>query len=383
MIVVLAAACGDDDTTAEAPAPDGTTAPADPAPPAEPDEPAGDGAPADDPADAELAGDAQAWPVPEWETIDPEAAGFDPEALDAIGERAEAAGSSCLVITRDGQLVREWNWGEREPDDLREAFSVTKSITSTLVGIAQDRGQLDIDDPASDYIEQWQGTPSDEVTIRNLISNDSGRYWNYEDDFGTLPGSEDQTTYAIGLEQQHEPGTEWAYNNSAIQTLEAVLEEATGTEVVEFAQEALFEPIGMESDIATDDAGNTLTYMGAQTNCRDLARFGLLFLRGGEWDGQQIVSEEFVEEAVTPSQELNEEYGFLWWLRGGDTFMALGLTGQVTAVFPSDDLVVTRMSGEEAEEGASFGGDEIDLLVPSALTHADDELAADDAADDE
>jgi CubicO group peptidase (beta-lactamase class C family) len=354
VLLVTVAACGDDGgAEPTAPPPEATGADGDGRAESEDVEPAAD--------------DGDSWPVPDWEPVEPEEAGFDPDALEEMAEQAEAAGSSCFVITRDGHLVAEWNWGDREPDDLREAFSVTKSITSTLVGIAQDQGLLDIDDPASDFIEEWQGTPSEDVTIRNLISNDSGRFWEFNNDFGALPGSEDQTAFAIGLEQQHEPGTQWDYNNSAIQTLDEVLEQATGTPTREFAQEVLFEPIGMESDIATDPAGNTLTYMGAQTNCRDLARFGLLFLREGEWDGEQVVSRDFVREAISPSQELNEGYGFLWWLHDDGTYAAQGLNDQVVAVFPSDGVVATRMSGEQGEEGVTFGGGEIRSQVPDAL----------------
>lgn len=333
--------------------------------------------------------DDRPWPDPEWPMATAEEAGLDPAALDEMAAAAERAGSECLVVTRDGELVGEWYWKGFEPASEREVFSVTKSITSTLVGIAQDRELLDIDEPASNYIEQWQGTPSEGVTIRNLISNDSGRFQDFDTDYIQMAvQAEDKTAFSIGLDQQFPPGTEWVYNNAAIQTLEAVLEEATGQPVVDFAREALFEPIGMTSTITTDAAGNTLTFMGAQASCRDLARFGLLYLRGGEWDGEQVVSAEWVAEATSPSQELNPGYGFLWWLNTsggtdtevaggeslpgggagqGDTYAALGLFNQIVGVFPDDEVVATRLGDDRGADGSAFGLGELAAGVRAAV----------------
>lgn len=313
--------------------------------------------------------DERPWPTGSWPTTTPAEAGLDQAALDRLATLAEAGGSHCLVVTRNGELVDEWYWAGTDESTERESWSVTKSVTATLVGIAQDDGALAIDQPASDFITEWQGTPSGDVTIRQLLSNDSGRYYDPVTDYGAMAGqAEDKSAFAIALEQQHEPGTRWEYNNSAIQTLEEVLERATGQDVADFARERLFEPLGMDSNMTTDAAGNALVFMGMQTSCRDLARFGLLYLRGGEWRGEQVVSAAFVEEAVEPSQELNPGYGLLWWLlgerdadtapgqggvsaAGADGFAALGLGDQVLAVFPDTGLVVTRLG----PPGGDFG----------------------------
>ena len=322
--------------------------------------------------------DDRAWPTPDWEVASPAEAGLDAEALEAMVAAAERAGSQCLVVTRDGRLVGEWYWDGFDAERAREVYSVTKSITSTLVGIAQDRGLLDVDDRASDYVDEWKGTASEDVTIRNLVSNDSGRFHDFATDYVQMASqAEDKTAFSIALGQQHAPGSTWVYNNAAIQTLDAVLEEATGMPTGDFADEALFEPLGMATTIRRDGAGNTLTFMGAQATCRDLARFGLLFLRDGEWDGEQVVSEAWVAEATRPSQELNPAYGFLWWLnRGGDagvatgdssgeptpagvapasSFAALGLHNQLLGVFPPSGLVATRLGEASGPDGSSFG----------------------------
>src|SRR5690606_22418798 len=105
------------------------------------------------------------------------AMGLDAEVLEEIAADAEAAGSNCLVVTRHGRIVDERYWNGTDPATTQEVFSATKSITSTLVGIAQDRGLLSIQDPASVYIPQWADGPSKGVTVENLLSNDSGREW--------------------------------------------------------------------------------------------------------------------------------------------------------------------------------------------------------------
>jgi CubicO group peptidase (beta-lactamase class C family) len=181
-------------------------------------------------------------------------------------------------------------------------------------------------------------------------------------------GAGDKTAFAIGLEQQHPVGEHWEYNNSAIQVLEQVLEEATGQDVAEYAEEHLFAPIGMTSEMTHDDAGNTVVFMGAKASCHDLARFCHLFLNEGRWAGEQVVPAEWVAQATSPSQEVNPDYGFLWWLypEGAvavDTdvptpppaYAALGLGGQIVLVVPDDDLVVVRMGPASQSEGGGQG----------------------------
>ena len=216
-------------------------------------------------------------------------------------------------------------------------------------------------------------------------------------DYGELIRAGDMNAFAIGLGQDAPPGQTWAYNNSAIQTLSAVLEEATGGSPADFAETTLFEPIGMDDSVmTTDGAGNTITFMGLQTTCLDLARFGLLMLQGGSWDGEQVVSGDYVAQATaTSSTELNAAYGYLFWLnhRGRigspalattgedsaaiddgqlvpgvpeDVFWALGFHEQVVAVIPSEGIVAVRM-GAEPPPDAPFGRNELTTGVLAAL----------------
>lgn len=217
-----------------------------------------------------------------------------------MSTRAEQAGASCMVVLRNGQLVNEWYWGGTNASTQHEAFSVTKSVAATLIGIAQDKGLLTIDQPASDFIREWKGTPSEAVTIRQLLSNTSGRYWDFSTDYRQMAFiSPDKSAFAVGLSQQSEPGTTWVYNNSAVQTLEVVLERAIEGSVVDFATDNLFEPIGSAAYLSTDIAGNAGLFAGMHTSCRDLANFAELYLESGTWNGQVVVSSAFFSRCNT------------------------------------------------------------------------------------
>ncbi len=166
-------------------------------------------------------------------------------------------------------------------------------------GSRPDDGDLSIGDRASTWIPEWKGTAANAVTVRDLLSNDSGRKWSIVTDYVQLLKAKDRTAFAIGLPQTSAPGTVWAYNNSAIQTLQPVVQQATGTEVTEFAAHRLLDPIGMtDSEMTKDSSGHAQMFEGLQSTCRDLARFGELFLNRGRWGAHQIVSSTWVAEAT-------------------------------------------------------------------------------------
>lgn len=327
--------------------------------------------------------DAPVFPGSRWDTADPADLGLDEAKLEEIAAKAEAAGSMCLLVARHGRIAAQWYWNGADEDTTQEVFSATKSFTSVLAGMAVADGVLDLDAPAADHIPAWQGTPAAAVTTRNLLRNDSGRYWDLATDYGQLVRSRDRSQFGIDLDQVHPPGEVWAYNNSAIQTLSEVLQDAFGQEPADYAEERLFAPIGMDDTVMTlDSAGNTLTFMGVSSTCGDMARLGLLMQRGGEWDGQQVVPAEWVAQSTGgPSTELTSAYGYLWWLNrpgrlvspvqattgrpGGDVaegqlvpgapedmFWALGMGNQVIQVDPGSDTVVVRIGPVSVPAGA-------------------------------
>ena len=341
-------------------------------------------------------------PGDRWLVVPPAAVGLDAATLTSIAETARLGKSNCLVVVRHGKIAGEWYFNGTSPDTTQNVFSVTKSIASTLVGIAQDDGDLRIGDSASRWVAEWRGTPAAAVTVRDLLSNDSGREWSPSIDYDQLLRARDRTAFAIGLGQPQPPGQVWAYNNSAIQTLQRVLQQATGEEVTAFAGRRLFAPLGMtRTSMARDLAGNAQTFEGVRSTCRDLARFGLLMLDGGRWGDRRVVSARWVARATgAPSTSMNAGYGYLWWLNrygvlGGPltpvtreqaadpatprrrlvpdaparTYWAIGLGNQLVQVDPGTDTVVVRLgTAEFLPKPPTFGPAEASKVVTTAVT---------------
>lgn len=312
-----------------------------------------------------------------WTTTSPAASDFRVRRLTRLAREARALESSCFAVVRGGRLVGDWNWGADRVAP-REVFSVTKSVTSALVGIAIRDGSLAVGERVSRYVHAWRGTESRKVTVRNLLSNDSGRFWSLQSDYFALGQAANRTKYAVGLTQQYPRGSAWAYNNAAIQVLDRVLTKATGMPTTDFASDRLFEPLGMTHTRMTRDPSDssTNTYFGLQTTCLDLARFAQLYLKQGEVRQTRLVSRQYVESSVGgPSTEHNAAYGYLWWLnrygqlRGAtdivdedgqpaevrqgrlvpgaprSLFSAIGFGGQIAMVDRRSRTIVVRLGG--------------------------------------
>jgi CubicO group peptidase (beta-lactamase class C family) len=355
---------------------------------------------------AVLASTGIAWaaapnPGAAWKKVSPASVGLSASRLDQIAAQAKTGKSNCLVVVRDGKLAGEWYFNGTGPNTTQDVWSVTKSFASTLVGIAQDDGKLRIGESASRWIPQWRGTKARAVTVRNLLSMDSGRQWSVFTDYVQLQLAADRTAFAIGLRQVAPPGTVWAYNNAAAQTLQAVLAGATDEPVQRFAQQSLFAPLGMDHTTMTaDTAGNAQMFEGIHSTCRDLARFGVLMLDQGRWDGRQVVSQSWVEAATgKASSTLNTGYGYLWWLNHtgvlsspltatsipaarnptakrsrvvpgapNDMYWALGLGNQLIQIDPGTRTVVVRLgSSELVPRPPTFGPVEASRVVTQAV----------------
>lgn len=334
--------------------------------PAAPPEPGRASPPASaDPVDpADPPGRAPAWP-----RVAPARAGFDAAALRDVAREARAAGSSCFLVAREGRVVGEWYWRDGAPAAPREVFSVTKSLTALLVGLAVDDGLLAPGDRVARYVPAWRGTPSAGVTVRDLLSGVSGRTWTQDDDYAGLLRATDRTAFALERGQDVPPGERWVYSNSAVQVLDAVLARVTGESTADYAQRRLLGPLGMTGSRMTADASgrSTNTAFGLQSTCRDLARLGGLVAGDGAVDGEQLLSRAWVRDVVAePSQPLNAAYGLLWWLnRPGPVAGAFDQPGTGTLVAEPGQLAPSAPA--EAVAALGFGG-QVLLVDPTSRT---------------
>lgn len=294
------------------------------------------------------------WPTVDWAVSDPASQGLDPNGVQAAMQYGQAQGSNGLVVIRNGYIVAEWYAPGWQQDDQEDSFSMSKSVSSALYGTAFAEGIFPgLDTEAADYISEWDNPQHGAITLRHLLSMNSGLHWDFFTDYLFLGFANDQTQFAINLGMDATPGTTWVYNNSACQTLSGVFERRTGHQIHEYAQLRLFDVIGMHNATwLTDNVGNTLTYRTVYASAREFAKFGYLFLRGGHWDGTQVVPRRYVKKSVRPSQTENPFYGYLWWLNTAgaamadvpaDAFYAAGLDEKRIYVVPSQDLVVVRI----------------------------------------
>jgi CubicO group peptidase (beta-lactamase class C family) len=309
---------------------------------------------------------AAVWPGDDWEMSTPEGEGMDATRLEDVASYCEQHKCGAVVVTRHGRIVWERYWGGWDENSTDNSWSMAKSMTDALVGIAISEGKIkSVDESVADFIPEWRGTRKEEITVRNLLSMTSGLLWNEDyfeqSDVISMITSDDQTAYAISRPRFHDPGDDWYYSSGDTQLFSAVIKAATGMEAGQYAQEKLFGPIGMKGATwDTDKTGHTMTFCCVHTTARNFARFGYLFLRNGRWNGQQVVPADWVKESVEQSQWENPSYGFYWWLQDlpdvpKDMFLADGFQTKRIYVIPSLDIVAVRIGeGDDAWDNDAF-----------------------------
>ncbi|HEX7134640.1 MAG TPA: serine hydrolase [Iamia sp.] len=298
-------------------------------------------------------------PGDDWVVATPEEHGIDPAGLEEAREYAFAEGKETqgVVVVHGGEIVAEWYADGAGPDSWAASWSVAKSFTSAVVGIAIEEGEIPgVEEPMSTYIPGWAGTDREPITIRDVLHMASGLDWNeaYAGTAGEsqivqmVTGEADQLAYASVRPVRAPPGTAWNYSSGDSMLLSGVVEEATGRPLDDYATEVLLDPIGMQQvEWWRDVEGHTLGYCCFDTTSRDFARLGLLYARDGRWGDEQVVPEAWVEESLVPLEASAGEYGYQWWLGEPDgvtvdVFSAQGHDGQVILVVPVLDLVVVR-----------------------------------------
>ena len=301
-----------------------------------------------------------------WETKSITALGWKQTAVQLLLDYLSLKNSKGFIILVNGRIVMENYFNGHSAATPWYWASAGKTLTSTLTGIAQDQALLNINNKVSDYLgTDWTSAPlakENLITCKNLLSMNSG-----------LNDALGDNVSPANLQYVADSGTRWAYHNVYVK-LQDVVAQASGQSWTNYFNTQLRDKIGMTGGAWIDSGDGLSVYW---STARNMARFGLMALNKGKWDGTTIVSETYFNQATNTSQDINLGYGYLWWLNGkesyhlpqsqlqfkgsliptapNDMFMALGKNDQKIYVIPSKKMVIIRMGEVANPANPTFG----------------------------
>ncbi len=316
----------------------------------------------------------EAWPGSRWGTMAaPSRRGWVPSRLEEARRYSEEIGSAAVMVVEGGEVVAQWGDVERR----YKTHSIRKSLLSALIGLHVETGAIDLGKTLGELgIDDREGlTPREKAAhVLDLVMARSGVYH---------PAGH-ETDYMRNLKparHSHGPGTWWCYNNWDFNALGSIFERLTGRGIFDEFRDRIAVPLGME-DFRYDETRRDGEYVRFdisehaaypfRLSSRDLARFGLLYLRGGRWGDAQVVPAKWVRMSVRPYSRAGERggYGYMWWVAEGDmhfpqmavppgTYSARGAGGHYVVVIPERDLVVVHRADTDvpgrAVSGIAFG----------------------------
>lgn len=307
------------------------------------------------------------WPTQQWATATPEEQGMDSGVLAALVDFGAAGDMDSLVVTRHGRIVAEAYYAPFKPEMRHKINSATKGVVAALTGIAIQQGKLaDTDRPVLEFFAGSHIANADErkkaMTVQHLLDMTSGLDWTEPltdarpDSMIDMRRSADWVQFVLDRPMAQAPGTGFNYSSGNSHLLTAILARQTGMSVPDFATQNLFKPLGI-SDVVwqKDPQGLAIGGYGLYLQTRDMAKIGYLYLRGGEWDGQQIVPRSWVERVYqakvpmvfSPATPTSLRYGDQWWtIPERKVYMAVGFNRQIILVMPGEG-VVAAMTGRK------------------------------------
>ena len=307
----------------------------------------------------------EAYPAQEWSEIAAADAQLDQTKIDRLFDLSfQDSATQGVVLIKNGLLVGERYADGFSTDSYGTSWSMAKSFYAALIGISIDRGEIiSLDDPVALYLEYFNDERRD-ITLRDLLNMTSGLDFpdhEHEDMFF----SADHLDYARNVGVEKEAGLIFEYNNVNSMLLADILLQATGVAADTLLRERIFDKIGLDDvTLWQDSAGNPLTYCCVDTTARQYARFGLLFARDGNWNGEQIIPKQFVDETFSKVWDsLNSDtiaqdrgYSLHWWISRHDDqaviFNASGKFGQYIFIDRANDIVFTRITKYHSTGGS-------------------------------
>lgn len=302
-----------------------------------------------------------------WDTVSASSLGWCQDKLDSLLDYLGSRNTKAFILLKGGKIVAEKYYGTFTVDSLWYWASAGKTLTGFAIGIAQQEGYLSISDTSSQYLGAgWTVCPTakeDMITVRHQLSMTTGL------DDGV---PDNHCTADTCLQYLADAGTRWAYHNGPYTKLDGVIQSATGVSLNTYVTQKIKNPTGIQGLFVQTGEDNVF-----YSKARSMARFGLLLLNRGNWNGTQILSDTaYFNQMTNSSQSINPSYGYLTWLNGkssymvptlqfsfpgflnahapADMFAAIGKNGQFINVVPSMDLVFIRMGNAPGQGDVPF-----------------------------
>jgi len=301
--------------------------------------------------------ESKVFPGDEWAIKTPKELNINQEKIDHLFNLSFTDDATqAVVLIKDGYLIGERYAEGFDENSFGTSWSMAKSFYASLIGISIDRGEINsLDDKVSDYLEYFNDERS-EITIRDILNMASGLQFP-EHEHELMFFKQDHLAYAKNVGVEKEPNTLFEYNNVNSMLLGDILLKATGETADELLNERVLQPIGADKlTLWRDSVENVLTYCCIDMSARDYSRFGLLFSRNGQWNENQIISSDYVDETFTPYwnftpkrfTDLDRGYSLHWWFskndEEGQIFNASGKFGQYIFVDRENDVIFTRIT---------------------------------------
>ncbi len=285
----------------------------------------------------------------------PEAQGVSSAAILSFLEAANKEINSLhsFMLLRHGNVVAEGWWSPYNPQSPHMLFSLSKSFTSTAIGLAIAEGKLSVDDPVLKFFpDDAPAEPSANLKamrVRDLLRMNTG-----QETEPPRPPNQSWKKAFLAHPVRFKPGTHFLYNTSATYMLAAIVEKTTGTPLLEYLRPRLFDPLGIENPTwEKSPEGIATGGYGLSIRTEDIARFGQLYLQKGKWRGKQLIPETWVEQATSfqtsngsnPKSDWDQGYGYQFWRSQNGAYRGDGAFGQYCLVLPKQDTVIAITSG--------------------------------------
>ena len=327
------------------------------------------------------------WPTTEWSESSPEQQGMSTAKLLKVEGRIRDNYPNLysLLVVRHGFLVYEKYYGGMNRDSANPVYSVTKSITSALTGIAIQKKLIQgvsqrVADLLPEYFANVDNQKKTRITVENILTM-MGGLRSIDSGYAAYFQSSDWVQAAIDQPLTNQPGTKFQYNTGLPQFLSAAISKTSGMDMRKFAEENLFSKIGMKvGDWARDSKGCCGGGFGLSLTPRDMAKFGYLYLHNGKWSGEQIIPKDWIQTSTHKhvAVDKNNDYGYLFWIqeafRSKDgksrlVYYASGYGGQIIMMIPDLDMVtvVTASAAGKSKDGEDTLGLISEYVVPAVV----------------